>query len=77
MPEPVKFLLRHALIGIAIGLFVVLIIVVEDVAHLYTLIASSADRWLWLFLLAASFGLTFGSLQMGMAVMLMPRDEED
>lgn len=76
MPAHVTFLFRHALIGIAIGLFVVLLIVTQDVAHIGTLMAKSSQKWLWLLILCSSFGFTFGSLQMAFAIMLMPQDEE-
>ncbi|ACK50278.1 conserved hypothetical protein [Methylocella silvestris BL2] len=76
MPEHVKFLLRHALIGIAIGLCAVIAIVTLDVAHIGTLIGRSSQKWLWLTLLAASFSFSFGGLQMAFAIMLIPNDEE-
>lgn len=76
MPEHVKFLLRHALIGIAIGLCAVIAIVTLDVAHIGTLIGRSSQKWLWLTLLAASFSFSFGGLQMAFAIMLIPHDEE-
>ncbi|WP_146030181.1 hypothetical protein [Methylocella silvestris] len=75
MPEHIKFLLRHALIGVAIGLCAVLAIVTFDIAHIGTLIGRSNQKWLWLVLLGASFSFSFGGLQMAFAIMLMPQDE--
>jgi O-antigen/teichoic acid export membrane protein len=75
VPHLVKFLLRHALIGFAIGLAVVLAIVYQDLGHIGDLIEASSQRWLALALLSLGFGFTFGSIQMGFAIMLMPGDE--
>ena len=79
LPDHVRFLLRHALIGFAIGLAAVVFIVWQDVGRVGTLIASSSQRWLALGLLCFMFGLTFGSVQMGFAIMLLPgpADEDD
>src|SRR5271167_3466730 len=76
MPGHVKFLIRHALIGFSIGLFTVALIVSQDLGHIGTLIKSSNDRWLALGLLCFLFGLTFGSLQMGFAIMLLPEEDD-
>lgn len=76
MPGHVKFLIRHCLIGFAIGLLMAGFLVSRDVGHIGTLIAGSNQRWLAFGLLAFLFGSTFGSLQMGFAIMLLPdRDE--
>ena len=75
MPHLVKFLLRHALIGFAIGLAAVILIVFADVGHIRTLIDNSSQGWLALALLSFSLGLTFASVQMGFAIMLMPMDD--
>ena len=77
VPDHVKFLIRHALIGFAIGVGAVVLIVAGDVGRLGSLIAASSQRWLALGLLGFLFGLTFGSVQMGFAIMLMPYNEEE
>ena len=77
LPDHVKFLIRHALIGFAIGVGAVVLIVAGDVGRLGSLIAASGQRWLVLGLLGFLFGLTFGSVQMGFAIMLLPYDEEE
>jgi hypothetical protein len=71
MPAHVKFLIRHALIGFSIGLVAVVLMVSQDLFRIGTLIGASSDRWLALGLLAFMFGLTFGSVQMGFAIMLL------
>ncbi|MEP9354183.1 hypothetical protein ABLE93_11365 [Xanthobacter sp. KR7-65] len=71
MPFLVRFLLRHAVIGVGLaGLFVALM-VAFDVARLGTLFAGSPDGYLALAVLTLALGVTFGSVQMGFAVMLM------
>ena len=69
MPYLVRFLLGHAAIGIAVAVVTVAGIVVFDIAGLGTLAAGSEDGLLALFLLTFFLGLTFGSAQMGFAVM--------
>lgn len=71
MPAHVKFLIRHALIGFSIGLVAVALIVSQDLFRIGTLIGASSDRWLALGMLGFMFGLTFGSVQMGFAIMLL------
>jgi hypothetical protein len=75
MPHLVKFLALHAVIGFAIGLAAVGLIVYEDIGRIGTLIETSSQRWLALGLLSFVFGLTFASVQMGFAIMLMPSDD--
>lgn len=76
MPFLVRFLLRHAAIGIGLaGLFVALM-VTFDVARLGTLFAGSPDGPLAIAVLTVALGITFGSVQMGFAVMLMSDKDE-
>jgi hypothetical protein len=76
MPAHVKFLLRHALIGFAIGLVAAMLLVHQDLFQIGTLIGASSDRWLALGLLGFMFGLTFGSVQMGFAIMLLAETDD-
>lgn len=76
MPFLVRFLLRHAVIGVLVAAAFVALLVAFDVARLGTLFATSGDGLLALGVLTFALGLTFGSVQMGFAVMLMDdRDE--
>jgi hypothetical protein len=77
LPAHVKFLLRHAMIGFSIGLALVVLIIWQDVGRVGTLLATSSQRWLVLGLLGFLFGLTFGSVQMGFAIMLLPEADEE
>ncbi len=75
MPDYVKFLFRHALIGFSIGVAAAIALVVLDVGHIGRLIGDSDQQWLVFGLLAFLLGLTFGSVQMGFAIMLIPSDD--
>ncbi len=78
MPAHVKFLFRHALIGFLIGLIAAALMVIEDVFNIGTIIEASSDRWLAFSLLGFLFGLTFASVQMGFAIMLLGEaDDQD
>lgn len=76
MPAHVKFLARHALIGFSIGLLAAGAIVWLDLFNVGTLIRTSNQRWMAYGMLSFMFGLTFGSLQMGFAIMLLPYADE-
>ncbi|MFG1379398.1 hypothetical protein [Xanthobacter autotrophicus] len=76
MPFLVRFLLRHALIGVGVAAVFVALLAAFDVAHLGTLFATSQDGPLALIVLTLALGVTFGSVQMGFAVMLMSDKDE-
>lgn len=74
MPHLVRFLIRHALIGFAIAFGFVCLFLALDLHGLRTLMVASPDGVLAAAVLAFAMGLTFGSVQMGVAVMLLPRE---
>lgn len=76
MPFLVKFLLRHAGIGIGVAAVFVALLVAFDVARLGTLLATSPDGLLAVIVLTFALGITFGSVQMGFAVMLLSTRDE-
>ena len=71
------FLARHAAIGFAIATFFVAALIVADVGRLGTLVVGSDVGALALALLTFFTGLTFGSVQMGIAIMLLGQDGHD
>jgi hypothetical protein len=77
MPTLVKFMLRHALIGYAVAVVFVGAILALDVGGLATLVMTSSFGLLAVALLTFFTGLTFASLQMGMAVMSLKSEDED
>jgi hypothetical protein len=76
MPVLVRFLLRHAAIGMGVAAVFVGALAAFDVFHLGALMSGSPDGLLALAVLTSALGITFGSVQMGFAVMLMGEDEQ-
>jgi hypothetical protein len=78
MPEPVRFMIRHALFGYAAALVFVTAFLLLDLGSLASLMRSSEFGLLAMALLFFFTGLTFASLQMGIAVMsLRPSRGDD
>ena len=69
MPQLLRFLLRHALIGFGLAILFTGSILVLDMAGLGTLVWNSPLGWVAVAVLTFATGLTFGSAQMGIAVM--------
>ncbi|MFG1403424.1 hypothetical protein [Xanthobacter sediminis] len=76
MPFLVRFLVTHAAIGVSLAAVLVGAMVAFDVAGLGGLLTGSEDGVLALVLLTFGLGVTFGSVQMGFAVMLMSENDE-
>ncbi len=76
MPRLVRFLIHHALIGVGLGALFVGTLVLLDVGRLGTLVGQSSSGLVALLILTFAVGITFGSVQMGFAVMLMGEEEE-
>lgn len=77
MPNFIKFLIYHAVVGFAFAIFFVLVLLAFDVANLRTLLLASDQKWIALFLFTFFMGLTFGSVQMGIAIMRIGKDDDD
>jgi len=75
MPELVKMLVRHAMIGFGIAAIFVAGLLLSDMGGVGTLMANSDSGLLAGFMLFFFLGLTFGSAQMGFAI--MSRDWDD
>ena len=69
------FLLKHMLIGIAIGGGLLAAILHFNVSNLGTLVANAGP--VPLVMLIVMFSVTFGSANTGFAVMLMPKEEPE
>lgn len=76
MPHLVRFLLRHALIGLALAVIFVGALLAFDVARLGSLIAASPIGVVAALVLTVSVGITFASVQMGFAIMLLADGDE-
>lgn len=69
-----RFLARHALVGILVGWTFLGALLWFDVGRLAELWLASEHRLLPLLLAMAGFAVTFGSLAMGTAIFLLPRE---
>lgn len=76
MPPLIRFMLRHAAIGFAMGVTIAAIIVATDALHLRSLAMATPMGWLGLAVFCFLTGLTIGSLQIGFAVMLQKDDDQ-
>ncbi len=75
MPHLILFLARHALTGFAVAAFFVAAVVGFDVAGVGSMMARSEHGFLLAALLFFKLGLTFASVQMGVAVFAL-KDED-
>ncbi|MEK0084258.1 hypothetical protein [Benzoatithermus flavus] len=69
-----SFLARNCLIGVATGWMFLAILLYLDVAHLGRLLFASEQWLVALILMGTGFGTTFGSLAMGTAIFLLPKE---
>lgn len=74
MPRHVLFLMRHALIGFVMAAVLVGIVAGFDLGGFRTLAAQSGSAFVAFPVLAFFLGLTLASVQMGAAIMLLPRE---
>ena len=70
----IRFLARHAAIGIFVSWLVLAGLLFTDAGGLYSTLAASDIGLLALLLLAFGFAITFGSTAMGVAVMQLAED---
>ena len=75
IPRLLRYLALHAAVGAIIGVSAAAALLYLDVAGLGTLFAASDMKIEAGILLFAFFALTFASLSMGSAIMLLPRDD--
>ena len=68
------YLLQNACLGVAFGWLLLAGLVYANVARLGDLLFGNGIELTALCLLAAGFAVTFGSLAMGTAIFLLPRD---
>lgn len=77
MPDLIRFLIRHGLIGFCIGVVFTALILVADIANLRSLTEGTAEGMGVRLLLAFFISTTFASAQMGVAVMWPPSRKVD
>ncbi|MEZ5854851.1 MAG: hypothetical protein R3D67_08945 [Hyphomicrobiaceae bacterium] len=75
LPDHIKFLAMNALVGIAAGCTVASLMIWADAGGLGTLIFETGSPAIAVGLLFGGFSVTFGSLAVGSAIMLLhPKD---
>ncbi|HHZ10071.1 MAG TPA: hypothetical protein GX405_14975 [Rhizobiales bacterium] len=77
LPKLIRFVLVNSLIGVAIGWLVAAGLIWFNVGGFGELVMRSSQRGVALFILAMSFGVTFGFAFLATAVILLPRDKDD
>jgi hypothetical protein len=77
MSALLRFLGLRMGLGIALGVTFASLVVMTNTAHLHDLLAGDGQAYLALFMLYVMCALTFGSVAMGAAIMLLPWRETD
>lgn len=75
MPDHIKLILRHAAFGGVIAAVFVGLLLAFNVANLWHLVTHSTGGILALGVMFAFFWITFGSVQIGIRIMMMAEDE--
>lgn len=76
MQEHIRFLLGHAIKGAIAGVAFVILICVLDVARIWSMASHTDGGFLALAVTTVFFIITFSSVQMGIAVMSLGRDDD-
>ncbi len=76
MPDLIKLLLRNAAIGFGVAAIFVALLLLTDTGGVGTLVVHSDMGFVAVFMLTFFLGLTFGSAQMGFAVMTAHKQDE-
>ncbi|OAN72674.1 hypothetical protein A8B78_19530 [Jannaschia sp. EhC01] len=76
MPDHIKMILRHAVYGGVIAVAFVGALLWFNVANLWHLVTHSSDGVLALIVMTALCWITFGSVQVGIRIMMMADDDD-
>jgi hypothetical protein len=76
MPKLIRFVIVNSAIGVVIGWLVAAGLIWFNIGGFGELVWRSQQRTVALFILALSFGVTFGFAYLTTAVMLLPRDKD-
>ena len=74
MPNHIRFLLKHAAIGAVAGVAFVGLLLAFDVVGLRHVVLNTSEGFIALTVMTMLFVITFGSVQMGRAIMSLGRD---
>lgn len=73
----VRMIVVHWGIGMALGAVTAVLVLLFDIAHLWTLLQRSDIEWAGALLLFVGFGVTFGGVVSATAVMFNPQRDKD
>ncbi len=71
------FLLKHMLAGIFGGVFFGALFLYCDINGLWSMIASSSDKWMVIFMFFTGLAITFGSIGMGWGIFSLAQERDD
>jgi hypothetical protein len=77
MPELIKLLIRHALIGYGLSVLLVICMLSFNVGGFTDLVTHTDHGWVAALMLLGFTGITFASAQMGIAVMGAGQEDDD
>ncbi|MEX3014350.1 hypothetical protein [Gymnodinialimonas hymeniacidonis] len=77
MPKHIAFLLRHAAIGSLVAAVFVAMLLWMNVANLWHLVTHTSEGPLAVLVLWVLCAITFGSVQMGIRIMMLADQAED
>lgn len=77
MPSHIRFLLKHALIGLVAAVSFVSLLLWFNVMNIWYLVTHTSEGPLALAVMTVFFVITFASVQMGVAVMALAEREDD
>jgi hypothetical protein len=77
MPELIKLLIRHALIGYGLAALLMLCMLMFNVSGFIDLVMTTDNGWVAALMLLGFTGLTFASAQMGIAVMCAGQKDDE
>jgi len=76
MPDHIKFILRHAGVGVLVALTFTGLILYFNVANIWHLVTHTAEGPIALAVFVVLCSITFGSVQIGLRIMSMGQDDD-
>jgi uncharacterized membrane protein len=77
MPAHIRFILKHAAVGLGIGVAFVAMLLAFDVGSLWHLVTHTAEGPIAVLMLTVFCTITFGSAQIGYKIMTMGEENKD
>ncbi|MBF9060673.1 hypothetical protein HKCCSP123_15940 [Rhodobacterales bacterium HKCCSP123] len=77
MPSHIRFILKHAAVGLGIGVAFVAMLLAFDVGGLWHLVTHTAEGPIAVLMLTVFCTITFGSAQIGYKIMTMGEEGRD